>query len=224
MLYSYYTSLISPTTMTQVKLTKSTFNTLKNFATINKSIVINPGSKIRTISVNKNIFASAEVEEVFPTQVPIYDLGVFLSGLSMFENPIFDFSSDSKVISDPELVVQPPKDGVKLPDTKTIKFTLKPNVLDNLLRAASVYAVQDLCLYSKNGSLVLTVCDKKNDTSNSYEVPVGTTTEDDLCYCFKVENLRLQPEEYNVTIYDNRCALFDAVNRDLQYFIALEPQ
>ena len=40
----------------------------------------------------------------------------------------------------------------------------------------------------------------------------------------KVENLRLQPEEYNVTIYDNRCALFDAVNRDLQYFIALEPQ
>ena len=86
------------------------------------------------------------------------------------------------------------------------------------------YAVQDLCLYSKNGSLVLTVCDKKNETSNSYEVPVGTTTEDDLCYCFKVENLRLQPEEYNVTIYDNRCALFDAVNRDLQYFIALEPQ
>ena len=180
MLYSYYISLISPTTMTQVKLTKSTFNTLKNFATINKSIVINPGSKIRTISVNKNIFASAEVEEVFPTQVPIYDLGVFLSGLSMFENPIFDFSSDSKVIikdesgaesnffySDPELVVQPPKDGVKLPDTKTVKFTLKPNVLDNLLRAASVYAVQDLCLYSKNGSLVLTVCDKKNETSNS---------------------------------------------------------
>lgn len=237
MLYSYYISLISPTTMTQVKLTKSTFNTLKNFATINKSIVINPGSKIRTISVNKNIFASAEVEEVFPTQVPIYDLGVFLSGLSMFENPIFDFSSDSKVIikdesgaesnffySDPELVVQPPKDGVKLPDTKTVKFTLKPNVLDNLLRAASVYAVQDLCLYSKNGSLVLTVCDKKNETSNSYEVPVGTTDEEDLCYCFKVENLRLQPEEYNVTIYDNRCALFDAVNRDLQYFIALEPQ
>ena len=55
-------------------------------------------------------------------------------------------------------------------------------------------------------------------------MPVGTTSEEDLCYCFKVENLRLQPEEYAVTIYDNRCALFDAVNRDLQYFIALEPQ
>ena len=93
----------------------------------------------------------------------------------MFENPVFDFSSDSKVIikdesgaesnffySDPELVVQPPKDGVKLPDTKTVKFNLKPKVLDDLLRAASVYAVQDLCLYSRNGQLVLTVCDKKN--------------------------------------------------------------
>ena len=68
--------------MTRVTLTKNTFNTLKNFATINKSIVINPGSKIRTISVNKNIFASTEVKEEFPAQMAIYDLGIFLSGLS----------------------------------------------------------------------------------------------------------------------------------------------
>ena len=84
--------------MTLVKLTKETFNTLKNFATINKSVVIDSGSKIRTISINKNIYASAEVSEEFPTQIPIYDLGIFLSGLSLFEQPVFDFSEDSKLV------------------------------------------------------------------------------------------------------------------------------
>ena len=133
--------------MTLVKLTKETFNTLKNFATINKSVVIDSGSKIRTISINKNIYASAEVSEEFPTQIPIYDLGIFLSGLSLFEQPVFDFSEDSKLVirdetrkqfanyrySDPSLIVQPPDKEITLPSVD-VEFVLKPHVLDSLLR------------------------------------------------------------------------------------------
>tara|TARA_B100000131_G_scaffold59571_1_gene55061 strand:- start:9872 stop:10549 length:678 start_codon:yes stop_codon:yes gene_type:complete len=222
--------------MTQVKLTKETFNTLKNFATINKSVVIDTGSKIRTISINKNIYASAEVSEEFPSQVPIYDLGVFLSGLSLFEQPIFDFSNDSKLVvrdetkshftnftySDPSLIVQPPDKEITLPSVD-VEFILKPAVLDKLLRASSVYQVPDLCLYTKEGDMLLKVCDKKNDTANSFEVPVGKS-DDTFCYCFKVENLRLQPEEYNVQISGARIARFVSTNeRHLEYFIALEP-
>ena len=70
--------------MSIVKLSKRTQNILKNFATINKSIVIDKGSTLRTLSVNKNIFASADITEAFPQQVAIYDLGVFLSSLSGF--------------------------------------------------------------------------------------------------------------------------------------------
>ncbi len=222
--------------MTLVKLTKETFNTLKNFATINKSVVIDSGSKIRTISINKNIYASAEVSEEFPTQIPIYDLGIFLSGLSLFEQPVFDFSEDSKLVirdetrkqfanyrySDPSLIVQPPDKEITLPSVD-VEFVLKPHVLDSLLRASSVYQVPDLCLYTNNGDMLLKVCDKKNDTTNSFEVPVGKSDED-FCYCFKVENLRLQPEEYNVQIAGARIARFLSTNdRHLEYFIALEP-
>lgn len=231
--------------MTQVKLTKKTFNTLKNFATINKSIVINPGSKIRTISVNKNIFASTEVAEEFPTQMAIYDLGVFLSGLSLFENPIFDFNTDGKVVirdedsksytnyffSDPDLVVQPPNKDLDPPDGVNVTFTLEAKTLDALLRAASVYSVPDLCLYSRHDQLILRVCDKKNDTSNTFEVPVCQVDPDkDVCVCFKVENLRLQPEDYEVRIYGTRVAKFTAIDlnsmetKPLDYWIALEPQ
>jgi len=231
--------------MTQVKLTKKTFNTLKNFATINKSIVINPGSKIRTISVNKNIFASTEVAEEFPTQMAIYDLGVFLSGLSLFENPIFDFNTDGKVVirdensksytnyffSDPDLVVQPPNKDLDPPDGVNVSFTLEAKTLDALLRAANVYQVPDLCLYSRHDQLILRVCDKKNDTSNTFEVPVCQIDPDkEVCVCFKVENLRLQPEDYQVRIYGTRVAKFTAIDlnsmetKPLDYWIALEPQ
>ena len=51
----------------------------------------------------------------------------------------------------------------------------------------------DLCLYGFNGSLQLCVTDKKNDTSNSYSVEVGETDDNQFCYCFKVENLKLLP-------------------------------
>jgi len=231
--------------MTQVKLTKKTFNTLKNFATINKSIVINPGSKIRTISVNKNIFASTEVAEEFPTQMAIYDLGVFLSGLSLFENPIFDFNTDGKVVirdensksytnyffSYPDLVVQPPNKDLDPPDGVNVSFTLEAKTLDALLRAANVYQVPDLCLYSRHDQLILRVCDKKNDTSNTFEVPVCQIDPDkEVCVCFKVENLRLQPEDYQVRIYGTRVAKFTAIDlnsmetKPLDYWIALEPQ
>ena len=231
--------------MTQVKLTKKTFNTLKNFATINKSIVINPGSKIRTISVNKNIFATAEVAEQFPTQVAIYDLGVFLSGLSLFENPVFDFEQDGKVIirdensksytnyyfSDPDLVVQPPQKDLNPQEDRSVSFFLESSTLDALLRAANVYQVPDLCLYSRLGKLILRVCDKKNDTSNTFEVPVcDIDPEREVCVCFKVENLRLQQEDYRVDIFGTRVAHFTAFDmgtnspKPLDYWIALEPQ
>tara|TARA_B100001996_G_scaffold214851_1_gene165116 strand:- start:192 stop:506 length:315 start_codon:yes stop_codon:yes gene_type:complete len=88
--------------MSLVKLSKKTQNLLKNFATINKSIVIDPGNSIRTLSVNKNIFASALVSENFPQEIAIYDLGNFLSTLSLFESPVFDFTDKTKLITTDE--------------------------------------------------------------------------------------------------------------------------
>ena len=40
-------------------ISKETIDILKNFSSINKSIVIKPGSTIKTLSVNKTILAEA---------------------------------------------------------------------------------------------------------------------------------------------------------------------
>ena len=66
----------------------------------------------------------------------------------------------------------------------------------------------------------LCVTDKKNDTSNSYSVEVGETQEE-FCYCFKVENLKLLGGDYDVSVSKHNVALFKGDG--IKYFIALEP-
>ena len=76
-----------------VTLSKTTLDVLKNFATINSSIVFRAGNTLRTISNAENILAKYTSEESFPTDFAIYDLGQFLSGISLFDNPQLDFTS-----------------------------------------------------------------------------------------------------------------------------------
>ena len=214
-------------------LSKPTLEILKNFCSINKSLVINPGNKLSTLSINKNILVYADVEESFDSQLSIYDLGVFLGGLSLFEQPSIDTSKDNYVTvsdtkgrsktkffyADPDIITQPPEKEINLP-SEDVKFRLESTALQQLQRAASVYQLPDLCLFGDGEKMNLCLTDKKNDTSNTYSIEVGTS-EDEFCYCFKVENLKLLLGDYNVTLSKSNVALFQG--EGIKYFIALEP-
>jgi len=214
-------------------ITKPTIEVLKNFCSINKSIVIKPGNQIATLSINKNILAIADVEEQFDSQISIYDLGVFLGGLSLFDQPKIDTSKDNYLTvsdtsgrsktrffyADPDVITQPPEKEITLPSID-VDFKLDSNVLAQLQRAASVYQLPDLCLYGDGTDIQLRVTDKKNDSSNSFSVSVGSTT-DEFCYCFKVENLKLLPGTYQVSVSKHNVASFKGDG--IKYFIALEP-
>ena len=62
-----------------MKLSDKTLALLKNFAGINQSILVKQGSKLRTISIAKNILAEVEITEEFPRDFAIYDLNQFLT-------------------------------------------------------------------------------------------------------------------------------------------------
>ena len=51
------------TTKTPMKLSDRTVNLLRNFSTINQSILFKQGTRLRTISVMKNILAEANIDE-----------------------------------------------------------------------------------------------------------------------------------------------------------------
>ena len=68
----------------------------------------------------------------------------------------------------------------------------------------------------------MVVRDKKNDTSNEFAVIVGETDKN-FSFNFKVENIKIFPGSYDVTISSKLLAKFTNTNFNLNYYIALEP-
>ena len=216
-----------------MQLSPGTLNILKNFSNINRSIVIKEGSELSTIAITKNIFAKAKVEEYFPKTFAIYDLTEFLSGLTLFKNPEFDFDNGNYLVirdghsrvkyfySDPEIITAPPQKSINLPSVD-VQFILESETLATMVRAANVYQLPDLCVEGDGQNINLVVKDKNNNTSNSYSLPVGET-EDMFSYSFKIENIKILPGKYDVSISSKLISNFVNINSDLEYFIALEP-
>ena len=216
-----------------MKLSEKTLNILKNFSSINQSILVKQGNQLRTISVAKNILAEAEIKEDFPRDFAIYDLNQFLNGLSLHQDPEMDFSPDSYVTiregkrrvkyfyADPNVIISPPEKAIQLP-SRDVCFQLDSITLEKLLKAAAVYQLPDLCAVGEAGVIKLVVRDKKNDTSNDFAI-VGGETESKFSFNFKVENIKIIPGAYDVIVSSKLLSQFTNSTHDLKYYIALEP-
>lgn len=216
-----------------MKLSDDTITVLKNFSNINKSILIKKGSKLKTISVLKNIYAVADVGEEFSKDFAIYDLNEFLNGLSLHQDPEFDFTNDSYLTikegkrkvkyfyADPEVIVSPPDKDIDLP-SEDVCFQLEHSQLDKLIKASAVYKLPDLSAVGEAGVIRLVVRDKNNDTSNEYSITVGET-DSTFVFNFKVENIKIIPGSYDVVVSKKLSARFVNQKYNLKYFIALEP-
>ena len=216
-----------------MKLSDKTVNILKNFSSINQSILFKEGNKLRTISVMKNILAEATVTEEFTKDFGIYDLNQFLNGMSLHQQPELDFGNEGYVMiregkmrskyffADPNVIVTPPDKEISLP-TEDVCFELSTDQLDKLLKAAAVYQLPDICAVGENGVVKLVVRDKKNETSNDFAIVVGDTDEE-FSFNFKVENIKVLPGTYEVVVSSKLLSRFTSKNHDLTYYIALEP-
>jgi hypothetical protein len=217
-----------------MKLSDNTLILLKNFAGINNSILVKSGTKLRTISIAKNILAEADISEEFPRDVAIYDLNQFLNGLSLHQDPDLDFGSDSHIsikegkrrvkyfYADPNVIISPPEKKIELP-TKDVCFQLDSGSLEKLVKAAAVYQLPDLSAIGENGVIKLVVRDKKNDTSNEYAIVVGETDKQ-FSMNFKVENIsKIINTSYDVVISSKLLSQFTSKKFNLSYWIALEP-
>ena len=216
-----------------MKLSDKTLTLLKNFSSINQSILFKKGSSLKTISVMKNILAEATIEEDLPTDFGIYDLNQFLNGLGLHQSPELDFQDDSYVLikegkmrskyffADPNVIVTPPDKEITLPSDEA-SFELSTSQLDKLLKAAAIYQLPDLSVVGGDGVVKVLVRDKKNDTSNNFSIVVGET-ESTFSFNFKVENIKILPGTYRVDVSQKLLSRFTCQNYALKYYIALEP-
>ena len=223
--------------MSKVILSRKTLDVLKNFSTINSSIVFRKGSTVRTISNAENILAKFTGEEVFPVDFAIYDLSQFLSGISLFSDPQLEFDNENFVsirggrqsaryfFSDPEITLKSaPEKNVKFPGSD-LQFNLTGEDLIALQKASAVYSLPDLTFQSIEGhdEIKLILRDKENDTSNTYDITVAGSTTGTYTLDLKIENIRLLPGDYTVKVSKHLISEWTNVNTDLTYYIGLEP-
>ena len=218
-----------------MKLNQTTQDILKNFSEINTNILIKPGSELNTISTMKNILAKATINDNFDREFGIYDLNEFLSVVSSLDKPeltlqekymtISAEGSRSKVkyfYSDPSVIVSPTKE-VNMPESD-VTFSLSESNLAQLQKMAAILSSPDLALIgTKDGDVVLKVCDKKNDTSNKFDIVVGENATANYTFYFKVENLKIISGDYDVAVSSKSIAHFTNTKLPIEYWIALEP-
>jgi len=218
-----------------MKLNTNTHNILKNFSEINTNILIKPGKELSTISTMRNIFAKASIDESFDTEFGIYDLNEFLGVVSGMNKPelslqdkhmtISQEGSKSKVkyfYSDPSVIVAPTKE-VNMPEAD-VTFNLSQSNLEQLKKMAAILKSPDLALIGETGGdIVLKVCDKKNDTSNNFDIVVGEGATADYTFYFKVENMKMIPGDYDVSVSSKSISHFKNTKLPIEYWIALEP-
>jgi hypothetical protein len=222
------------TKINSLKLSKETIEILKNFATINSNILVNPGDTISTISPVNNVLSEAKVTESFPVQFGLWDLNKFLGVVSLFQDPEFVFdekyvtvhnknSSVKFFYSEPKLLTTPTR-KIQMPKV-VINFELKQKDFSELMKAAAVLQLPDICIRSNEDKIEMVVLDKRDTTSNSYSVVVGNnTSESEFKMYIKSENMKMIPGDYEVGIGETVVSRFISKNRYLTYWIALETE
>lgn len=211
-----------------MKLSKETVSLFKNFAGINTNLLLKSGNKIATISGQKNVMADATVTETFP-DFGIYDLNEFLGAMSLFDDPELDFqdkyvsirqgSSNIKFYAADASVLTAPQKAITFPDAE-INFSMSTNMLNMIHKTASVLRAADVAIIGDGSTITVVVGDKKNATGNSFSESVGTTDKT-FKVNLKVENLKMLPGDYAVSISSKKISRFKGAG-DLVYYVAVE--
>jgi len=215
-----------------MNLSKETTTLIRNFANINGSIVLKQGNKLSTISEGKNIMAEATISETIPSDFAIYDLSEFLNATSIFDSPVFTFSDKYVTISDTtgksKIKFYAAGDGAVKSAPATIKFPsadvefdIDSAQLATIMKTSSALKAPDISIVGDGSTLKVLVSDKKNATSNAYEVDIGATDQTFKAN-LKVENLKMLPGNYSVAVSSKKISRFTNKDTNLVYYVAIE--
>jgi len=218
-----------------MKLSKHTLNMLKNFSDINMSIEIKEGNILRTVSVQKNILAQAELEDEFPQDFAICELNRFLGAVSLFDDPEFQFNGKSAnigttkhsvdyVYCDPSMIVTPPENNITFPDPE-VKFTLSQDALSQIMKASNVLGTPEISIEggpNPNDVIRVKALDVNNDSTDTFKVVLDEKSGHTFRFVFKTENMKMIPGNYDVEISSKGISHFLLQGQKLEYWIATE--
>lgn len=216
----------------EMKLSSDTLNVLKNFSTINGNILVKKGSKLSTISASKSVLAQANIKDNFPKDFCVYDLNQFLSVQGLFKDGEIDFT-DSNILfksgnrktsyrmAAKETLVVPPEKELVMP-TVDDSFTLKSEDYDILMKTASTLSSPHIGIISDGSTIEVVSFDAKDDSAHTNSIIVGEGKGKQYKIVFNIENLKMIPGSYDVSISFKGMVNFKNNKDDIQYWIAFE--
>lgn len=212
-----------------MKLEGRTLSILKNFASINPSIMFKPGAVLKTMSPNKTVLAHAKLKEQVDSQFAIFDLSKFLSVLSLFEKPTLTVQERFMTITDGQQRVQytfaDPKNIVVASDKTPniadpeIQFKLTQSTLDRVQKAMGVLKLPELAVVGNGQDITVEAIDLKNPSADNFAIKVGTTSHT-FRMIFKSENIKVIAGDYDVSISSKGISHF--TGDDVEYWIVAE--
>lgn len=212
-----------------MKFSARTAQVLRNFSTINQSIIFKPGNQIKTISLSKTIMARARIDSDIEKTFAIYDLPQFLSAVSLFEDPELELGDRSVNIgsgrerirytfSEPSLILAPPEKEIQLP-TPEVEFTLRNDVLTRVQKALGIIGAPEIAVTGDGEKIYVEALNTKNSSESTYKVEVGETDKT-FRLIFLAENIKLLPGDYEVAISSKGLSHFKG--EDIEYWVAVE--
>lgn len=212
-----------------MKIDPKTIQVLKNFSTINPSLICKPGSSLETISPAKTVMGMATVPDTFPIKFAIYNLSQFIGCVSMFQNPDLEFGNQAVLITDsnkrftyyyadPSVIVGPPEKKLVMPSPDA-SFTLLNKDLQEVLKALGILGLPEIAFVGDGDTVSVEAVDSKASSSNRYAVTVGKTAAT-FRAIFKAENIKIMPSDYQVEISSHGLAKF--TGDPCAYFVAIE--
>ena len=211
-----------------MKLHDETVSVLKNFAAINKNILIRPGNTIRTVSPSKTVMGKAIVKDEFPEAVCLYELNRFLNTLGLFSNPDIDFRETHLTIksgpsairysyANPELLITAKDKDLEVSDYfDTIHLTSE--VLMALDRARKTLGLEEVSIESDGNDLYIKAIDASGTTDDEFALKLGQSDRK-FKAVIKSENLELMPSSYDVSISSRGITYWKGA--DVEYWIVL---
>lgn len=214
-----------------MKISSETINILKNFSGINANLVFKPGKELKTLSEAKTIMATASILEDFPVEFGVYDLNEFLSLFSLMDEPELEFDDKFLTMSDGsqkikyfyseiDILTQPTKD-INMPECEVVLDISSAN-LDKIRKAAAVLGHSELSFSSQGDTVVASVFNEKDATANTFDIDLGTTSNEIFNYVFSISNLKMLQGDYKVSISSKLISNWRNADNPLDYFIALE--
>ena len=214
-----------------MKLSENTINIFKNFASINPSLLVNAGNVITTMSVNKSIYAMANVEETFTNKFAIYEMSKFLGVISLFKDPEFSFGDKQVKIesgrqsvnytyADPSMIVAPdPNKSITFPDAD-VEFSISHDELQRVVRATSVLQLPDIAVIGDGQKITITATNSKNPTTDIFGIQVGDIDKSFAMYFDVSDIIKLISADYNVKISSKGLSQWKSNN--VLYYVAMK--